>query len=358
MKIQIARRGFSPSGGAEAYLRRFADGAAAAGHEIVLLSEQWPAEEWPHALIRIPSHSPRQFADALTVRRPRRPGEVLFSLERVWECDCYRAGDGVHASWLERRVATGPWWKRFTHPCSRKHRQILALEKALFTSQAGARMIIANSEWIRREIIERFNYPGERIRVVRNGAPAWKIDPSLRAQARRALGLGLTDFVVLFAGSGWERKGLRYALAALNAARLPKATFLVAGRGRTPGLPTCEQARFLGEVREMKPLLAAADVFLLPTIYDPFSNACLEAMSAGLPVITTAQNGFAELMGEPADGTVVGDARDVPGLTRALTAWSDADWREEARAQRGLQVLVPSIEQNVAQTLQVLQSLV
>ena len=46
----------------------------------------------------------------------------------------------------------------------------------------------------------------------------------------------------------------------------------------------------------MPALYAAVDVFVLPTIYDPFSNACLEALAAGLPVLTTTANGFAEIL--------------------------------------------------------------
>src|SRR5256885_5550154 len=49
---------------------------------------------------------------------------------------------------------------------------------------------------------------------------------------------------------------------------------------------------FVGVVRDMPALYGSADVFLLPTVYDPFSNACLEALAAGLPVITTKANGF------------------------------------------------------------------
>jgi UDP-glucose:(heptosyl)LPS alpha-1,3-glucosyltransferase len=77
--------------------------------------------------------------------------------------------------------------------------------------------------------------------------------------------------------------------------------------------------------------MAAADLFVLPTIYDPFSNACLEAMACGLPVITTAGNGIAEILEEWHAGMVIADPRDVEGLADRITEILDPVRREERR---------------------------
>ena len=99
---------------------------------------------------------------------------------------------------------------------------------------------------------------------------------------------------MLFAGSGWERKGLRFAIRQWKEAKADSRCWWpdVAMKAdlRQP------RARFLGVVQDMPALYGAADIFLLPTIYDPFSNACLEALAAGLPVVTTSANGFSEIM--------------------------------------------------------------
>src|SRR5262249_24040878 len=111
MKLGLVRRGFSGTGGVEAYLRRFARTARAAGHEVVLLaSGHWPEEAWEGEVHRLAGRTPRSFADALRAAHPHAHCDLLFSLERVWACDACRAGDGVHAAWLERRA--GPWWSR------------------------------------------------------------------------------------------------------------------------------------------------------------------------------------------------------------------------------------------------------
>src|SRR5207244_8903235 len=94
------------------------------------------------------------------------------------------------------------------------------------------------------------------------------------------------EIAVLFLGSGWERKGLRFAIAAIAKLRDQQMRLLVAGRGnerkyRTGGVT------FLGEIEDVRLPLAAGDIFILPTVYDPFSNASMDAMAAGLPGLTT-----------------------------------------------------------------------
>ena len=91
MKIGLVRRGFSSTGGAEAYLRRFADATGAAGHSCVLFADgEWP--DWTEERVRLAGGSPREFADALAASKPRDRCDFLFSLERVWKCDAYQIG--------------------------------------------------------------------------------------------------------------------------------------------------------------------------------------------------------------------------------------------------------------------------
>jgi UDP-glucose:(heptosyl)LPS alpha-1,3-glucosyltransferase len=351
MKLGLVRRGFSGTGGAEAYLRRFAAAAAGAGHECVLFaSGAWPEEAWSRECMRLRGSTPRVFADALRAAQPRERCDFLFSFERVWECDAFRAGDGVHASWLERRG--GSWWGRMVRQLQGKHRDLLALEQALFAG--GARCIIANSAMVKREIVSRFQTPPERIHVVHNGVPPWRDEPGRRERERMRLELAESDYAVLFAGSGWERKGLRFAMTAVNA--VPGATLLVAGRGRKRGLPKCPAARFLGpqSAEEMRSLLSAADAFVLPTLYEPFSNACLEALAAGLPVITTAANGFAEILEIGVEGEVVADPAETDALAAGIAAWKDPEKRRAVRGRLLEKGMRYSIEGNVAETLRVI----
>jgi UDP-glucose:(heptosyl)LPS alpha-1,3-glucosyltransferase len=107
----------------------------------------------------------------------------------------------------------------------------------------------------------------------------------------------------------------------------------------------------------MQSVFLAADTFILPTVYDPFSNACLEALSLGLPVITTATNGFAEIMESGVHGEVIDPAENVPALQQAIEKWLDPARRKSAHEQCTELARGYTIERNVEQTLDVLEKL-
>ena len=117
-----------------------------------------------------------------------------------------------------------------------------------------------------------------------------------------------------------------------------------------------ERTRFLGPVKDMRALYAAADVFVAPTLYDPFSNACLEALAAGLPVLTTRANGFAEIITPGIHGEAVDTFSYDPGaaLTEALQTWSDPEKRHAARSLCAALATGFTIERNVEETLRIL----
>lgn len=351
MKIGFVRRGYSATGGAEAYLRRLAAGVGARGHAPVLIgSGHWPEKEWPgDFVVAVDGGSPERFARG--AERAAEGCDVVFSLERMARCDVYRAGDGVHAAWLERRAAFEPGWRRWARRFNRKHRELLALERQVFSAER-TRWVIANSAMVRDEIVARYGYPAERITVIPNGYDAPEAGPGARERRRTELGLGAEEFVVLFAGSGWERKGLWFAVEAV---RGRNATLLVAGRGRWRGSKP-ENVRWLGPRRDLADDFAAADAFVLPTIYDPFSNACLEALAAGLPVVTTSANGCAEILTPGVHGFVVAPG-DVAGLREALEFWrtrARMPGTREVCAARGREF---SLDANVEATLAVIGQL-
>ncbi len=198
------------------------------------------------------------------------------------------------------------------------------------------------------------DFRSEKIDVVYNGVPieALRRGGETRAKIRETLGLKSDDVAVLFAGSGWERKGLRFAIEAIEKSR-KEMRLLVAGRGDERKFGSA-RVQFLGVVQDMPALYGAADIFLLPTIYDPFSNACLEALAAGLPVITTRANGFSEIMETGVHGTVLDDPQNADAICEALLFWSDSARREQAGI--GIRELADrfDISANVSRTLQIL----
>jgi UDP-glucose:(heptosyl)LPS alpha-1,3-glucosyltransferase len=77
----------------------------------------------------------------------------------------------------------------------------------------------------------------------------------------------------------------------------------------------------------MPDVYAASDLFLLPTLYDPFANVTLEAMAAGLPVITTLANGAHEILTSGQNGFVVPSAQDIDELAAYALSLQDPERR-------------------------------
>ena len=353
LNVGFVRRGFSPSGGAEAYLRRVAGALVAAGHEATLFTtEDWPDKKWTLGrIVRIRADDPIAFADELERCDPPKHCDLVVSLERIWRCDFFRAGDGVHQAWLDRRAQFQNALQRIGRRFNKKHHVILRLEKALL-DEGGARRVIANSAMVRDEIIRYYGFPGRAIDVIPNGVRVSEFGPAplKYARARAQLKIGTDEIAALFLGSGWERKGLGFALAAAEKTRV---RLLVAGRGNERKYRS-GNVTFLGEMEDVRVPLAAADIFILPTIYDPFSNASLEAMAAGLPVITTRANGCSEIVEQKVHGTIVERADDIDGLSQALRFWSDESRRLTARPALLERATQFDLSRNVAHTLEVL----
>ena len=364
LRLALVRRGYSPTGGAEAYLKRLARGVIEAGHKVQLIAtNEWPEDQWPLGPItRLRAESVIGFADELEQVRPQLDCDGLLSLERVWSCDVYRAGDGVHRAWLARRRKFELPLKQFARALNRKHRDLLHLEESLLASRKAGRAIVA-SQMVKNEIVDLYGYPADRIDIVHNGVPLdkFRFDSELREKSRKDLKLKPDQIVLLFAGSGWERKGLLFAIQAMALCKNRKMRLLVAGRGNEMLYKTKrlrfwreEPVQFLGEVADISHVYAATDIFILPTIYDPFSNACLEALACGLPVVTTGSNGFSEIIEDAVHGSIVNHAGNLVGLRDAIRFWSDPSRRAAARSANIERASQFDISRNVEQTLEIL----
>jgi UDP-glucose:(heptosyl)LPS alpha-1,3-glucosyltransferase len=326
LTIGFLRRGYSTSGGVEVYLKGLAGGLRASGHRVILFgTESWPIEAWPGGeILRCDGGSLATYIAGVD-RHKRESGigfDLILSVEKVPGCDLYRTDEGLHLAWLSERSSSITPWARWFQWMSPKHREKLALEKQLFRSNSTQR-VISISEKISRDIVSYYGYPQEQITMIRNGVPQQGVFPDQdRLEARKALGISPDEKVILFVGTGWERKGLRTAIRAVESvARMePKIKLLVAGKGSERRYAS-PWAKFLGPVQEMKSVYAAGDLYITPTIYEPFSLAALEALSAGIPVITSAAAGISEIMTPGIHGEIIPNPRDVDAFASALQTW-------------------------------------
>jgi UDP-glucose:(heptosyl)LPS alpha-1,3-glucosyltransferase len=339
MNIALVRARYNPSGGAERFAERALCALAEQDAAVSIIARSWSGPVQNDSGATILTCDPfylgsvwRDWSFARAVRRL--VGELHFDLvqshERIPGLDIYRAGDGVHAAWLERRrVAAGPWAAlRFRF--NPHHRYLVRTERALFEHPA-LRAVICNSSLVENEIRDRFRIDPAKLHRIPNGVDLERFHPrvrsELRADMRLALGLSEELPVLLFVGSGFERKGLLFALRAL--ADLPRAVQLVVlGRDKhskryekaVATLGLAQRVHFKGEVPDPLPYLAAADALILPTLYDPFPNAVLEALACGLPVLTSNACGAIDVIRQAENGWIHRVA-DVAQLTSQLQDW-------------------------------------
>ncbi|PLO67868.1 glycosyl transferase family 1, partial [Klebsiella pneumoniae] len=235
-------------------------------------------------------------------------------------------GDGVHRRWLQQRSRILPAWKSRLLFADRYHRYVMQAEREMY-EDSHLRGVICNAEMIKREIIEDFGLPAEKIHVIYNAIDNQRFlppDEETFAALRAKWQLPLQATCLIYVGSGFERKGLA---AAIRAIAPTDRYLLVVGKDkdqpRYQALAkslNCEaRVRFFGMQSETLPFYQMADGLLLPTLYDPFPNVILEAMACGLPVITTTGCGGAEFIVDGHNGYVC-DALDIPALQQAVMA--------------------------------------
>ncbi|MBI5892861.1 MAG: glycosyltransferase family 4 protein [Deltaproteobacteria bacterium] len=104
---------------------------------------------------------------------------------------------------------------------------------------------------------------------------------------------------------------------------------------------------FAGPLKSVIDCYYAGDIFCLPSIYEPFSNACLEAMAAGLPVVTSRINGASEILADKEDGMIIEDPANPEEITEKIIPLLDIDKRNKMGEKARKKAEDYTIEKNV-----------
>lgn len=176
--------------------------------------------------------------------------------------------------------------------------------------------IIAVSEAVKESLVHYDRIKPGKIRVIHNGVDLSEFEgPWSSGDARIQLGIKPEEYVIGVVARLEEQKGHRILLEALsrNRAILSSLKVLIVGDGklrtvleeeaREKGLSS--QVLFLGTRKPILPILKALDLFLLPSLWEGFSMAILEAMAAGIPVIATRVGGAEEVITSGKDGLLI-----------------------------------------------------
>lgn len=357
----------TPYGGAEVFVSRFMEGLIEKGHTCHIFASEWKSAQKKGlifhkvAIIRGLSFL-KVLSFAINSYRAVKDEhlDMIISFDKTLCQDIYRAGDGCHREWLlQRSKIISPFKRLFTH-ISPLHIAHLFLERRLLTSKR-LRFIIANSNRVKKDLIKHYKLPEEKIYVIYNGINLKKFNlvkrDEIRKTYRASLGLSPDNIVLLFVGSGFERKGLLYLIKALaSLIKNEKVAFklLVVGKGNinkyrkiSKKIGTGDDVIFTGPVEDTLGYYFAGDIFVLPTIYEPFSNACIEGMAACLPIVTSRINGASEILSEEVDGSIIESPTNPDDIVKGLIPFIDAKKRRLAGIAARKKVEEYTIERNV-----------
>jgi len=212
---------------------------------------------------------------------------ISHSHELVPGSQVLRLGDGVHHSWLK---AAGWSWKAVIDPF---HRYKIKIERKTL-EDPRLRSVIVNSNLVGHDLRTKFEIDPTSIVLIRN-----IVRPQFKET--RLTGLHSSGRDLVFIGSGWHRKGLSLAIRALT--RLPENTTLTV-YGVDRSAPKYErllsrlglQSRviFKGLMSVTPQELDSYDSLVHPAIYEPFPNVAIEALSRGLPVVSSYFSGTSD----------------------------------------------------------------
>jgi UDP-glucose:(heptosyl)LPS alpha-1,3-glucosyltransferase len=345
MHIALVRRHCSlKRAGAERYCVNLFRGLQKLGHRVTVIGEgiddelKDEVEFLPVAVNKLTSWTRnRSFAENCAKAARSQPFDLVHGLSRVEGLDTFRLTDPMQTHWVK------VWYR---HPVSRwlqqlnpRHRAIFELERKLY-QPSGVRRVIVQSKLDARLLTEYFGVEESRIRRIVNGVDTSMFHPGVRSERAAVREELFRQFapdstasrisnddtpLLVFASMDFRRKGLDSLLSAVSRLKDREAKLVVLGAGDVEGyrriakgLGIERRVLFAGRQSSIARLYGAGDLFVLPTIYEPFPNVNLEAMACGTPVITTATAGGADIIEPGRNGYVIPDAWSVQGLTEQI----------------------------------------
>ena len=335
-EICFVRRNRTEFGGAEKYLVR--------------LSNELTQQGYSHRVIhsRLPKFLP-SFLRAILFNLGvclHKGSRFYFSLERISCPDIYRAGDGVHREFLLSK-------EKSINPLNPVY---LYLEKRCFRN---AKKIIANSLMIKQQIMHHYAIDSDKISVIYSGVEP-EVDAPNAGSLRDELSIDPSAQVILFVGSGFARKGVSDMLHLL--AKLERKFFaIIVGKDKhlkryialSEQLGLTDKVKFIGPVSDIDRYYVDSDILMLPTRYEPFSNVVLEAMRGSNAVITTRQNGAAEILQNELLMDQSSDEKILPVLRRLL---DEPGYLQEIKNLNRETIKEFTIERNARETLALIET--
>jgi UDP-glucose:(heptosyl)LPS alpha-1,3-glucosyltransferase len=253
--------------------------------------------------------------------------------------------NSVHRAWLEDGgdlIVRGMKVPAGLRRTLLRHQVLLRLEHDYFVNHRP-RAIVCTSERDVADLQRLYDVPADLIQLIPHGYDGAVFSPlrraAMRDEMRHEIKATTTDIVVLMIANEWHRKGLGTLLEAVAALDDARVRIDLVGakspddyRPLAQRLGLADRLHWHGPTRDVARFHAAADVFALPTTYEPFGLVIVEAMGSGVPVITSRSAGAARAIHDGQDGLLLDDPRDATRLTAHLARLLDAAERERMGA--------------------------
>jgi len=340
-RIALIRQKYNPEGGAERFVSRATRALVEQGADITLITRKWDQDSAQRAVQLTPWYLGSTWRDwsfsrAVCRHLQHTHYDLVQSHERLICCDVFRAGDGVHREWLTQRARTMTPLRRLAMQVNPHHAYVLHAERQMFASPR-LRAVICNSQMVREELVRHYGLRQDQLTVVYNGVDLEEFSPRRRepwrSTQRQALGIAEETLTLLHVGSGFERKGVATVLRAMARASAACHLIVVGSDKRevrykslAGELGIASRVHFAGVQQDPRPFYAAADAFVMASLYEPFANASMEALAMGLPVVTSTKSGAAEILDQGKTGYVC-DALDIGGFSAAIDALANRERR-------------------------------
>jgi len=332
MRVALVSMRFDTRGGSERRTFQLARGLISAGHAVEVFAANAEDVDIDAGINIVPMSGGPSFLKVMSFTKnvnrmlaERHDIDIVHNQIRPFTDGIVTVGGGCHAENLERRGG----YSRYINPL---HHVVLGMERERYM-EGGCQAVITNSEFSKKGILRHYPMPPEKVFVAYNGVDSVKFNPGSaavhRVDVRSRYGIN-DEPVLLFLGSGFRRKGLQAVIKALSLLKgsgkaSGRSRLIVVGKDRpapymklAARLGVSDRITFAGPTRTPEAFYGAADIFILPTRYDPFSNATLEAMACGLPVITTHSNGVSEIIQEGENGFVLKSPDDCEGIAETV----------------------------------------
>ena len=345
MRLAFLLYKYFPYGGMQRDFRRFVEEVQALGHQCRVYYINWQGDPIPQTEMRQVPVSARsnhrrnqRYTDWVQRDLAADPVDGVIGFNKMPGLDVYYAADSCYLdkAYSER----GRLYRR-----SGRFRHFAAYEKAVFGAEADTEILLISATE-KAKFVQYYQTPESRMHMLPPGISRDRCvgddAPERRKAMRKSLGVEEGEHVLLFVGSGFIKKGLDRAIRALAHAREEQPhqamRLLVVGQDRerrfralARKLGVQAEVHFLGGRDDVPDLLLGADALVHPALDEAAGIVLLEALVAGLPVITTDVCGYAHHIAAAKAGMVLRSPFRQEDLDTAVLRSLDGVYRAQCR---------------------------